>query len=137
MRGYGIFRIGRKIYLAHRIAWVIENGPIPEGMLVCHKCDNRECVEADHFFLGTNKENMEDAAKKGRVASGDSHYSITHPEKMVRGEKHGNRKLTDISILEIRKRYSNGEKQEKLAKDFGIYQPQVSKIVKRKSWAHI
>jgi hypothetical protein len=63
-RGYG--KDG-KTY-AHRDAWELANGPIPAGMVICHSCDNPLCVNPDHLFLGTQKENMQDAGAKGRLA---------------------------------------------------------------------
>ena len=56
-------------YGAHRVAWILANGPIPDGMLVCHKCDVPECVNPDHLFIGTHKDNARDCASKGRSAS--------------------------------------------------------------------
>lgn len=65
---YGLFRPKRRInYYAHRFSWRINYGPIPDGMFVCHKCDNPTCVRPDHLFLGTHKDNMGDAKRKGRV----------------------------------------------------------------------
>lgn len=65
-RGYGHIGHNNKELLAHRAAWMVVNGPIPEGMLVCHKCDNPACINVDHLFLGTHKDNIQDCVSKGR-----------------------------------------------------------------------
>jgi len=65
--GYGKFRLNGKSEYAHRVAWEITNGPIPKGTLVCHKCDNTKCCNPDHLFLGSNLDNIHDAAVKGRL----------------------------------------------------------------------
>lgn len=63
--GYGQFWTGSKPMMrAHRYAWTISNGPIPDGMVICHACDNRLCVRVDHLFLGTVRDNNVDAARK-------------------------------------------------------------------------
>jgi len=64
--GYGAVVINKKCYRAHRVAWVIRFGDIPNGMCVCHHCDNPRCVRPDHLWLGTQQENQEDKIRKGR-----------------------------------------------------------------------
>ncbi len=59
-----------KSHIAPRVAWELLNGPIPKGMLVCHKCDNRPCINIDHLFLGTHKDNAKDMIQKGRGLKG-------------------------------------------------------------------
>jgi hypothetical protein len=64
--GYGLIAVNGKTTSANRASWIIHFGPIPDGMLVCHKCDNPECTNPEHLFLGTHKANAEDMVKKGR-----------------------------------------------------------------------
>jgi hypothetical protein len=67
-RGYGQYDVFKKKgILAHRLSWELENGSIPAGLEVCHRCDNPTCVRPSHLFLGTHRENMLDAFKKGRL----------------------------------------------------------------------
>jgi uncharacterized UBP type Zn finger protein len=68
--GYVRITVNYKSWYAHRYAWFYHFGEIPEGMDVCHKCDNRRCHNIDHLFLGTRKDNMQDAKNKKRTASG-------------------------------------------------------------------
>lgn len=69
--GYGMFQIGVALTRrAHRVAWSLARGPVPRGLLVCHRCDNRLCVRPGHLFLGTSQDNVNDAVVKGRHARG-------------------------------------------------------------------
>lgn len=96
--GYGVVRLpGRgKVVRAHRAAWVQANGPIPDGLVVCHRCDNRACCNPEHLFVDTQEANMADMVTKGRV----------------RGERHGQARLTDAQVADIRRRYVPGQTAE-------------------------
>jgi hypothetical protein len=88
---YGAFwRDGRQ-QRASRVAWELEHGPIPPGMLVCHRCDNPPCVRPDHLFLGTDTDNKRDMAEKGRAAQGDANGARLRPERLARGDRNGAR----------------------------------------------
>lgn len=87
-RNYGHLEVNRRNILAHRFSWTLHFGPIPKGMLVCHSCDNPGCVRPDHLFLGTKKDNAQDAKRKGRKPKGENHPSA---------------KLTNEQVEEIRR----------------------------------
>lgn len=125
---YGLFCIKRVPRLAHRISWVLYRGPIPDGLLVCHKCDVPRCVNPEHLFLGTYLDNNLDRVSKGR-----SRYNPS------RGEKSFFSKLTESQVKEIRKRHQPGVRGALivLAKDFGITHTYLNKIIRRKTWSHI
>ena len=105
----------------HRIAWQLHRGPIPERMLVCHKCDVPSCINPDHLWLGTNDENMADMVAKGRAAK-------------PKGTKHPNSKLTDDDIRAIRRSLKSGVD---VAREYGISTANVSLIRSRKAWPHV
>lgn len=147
-RGYG--KIGQgmrtgKDLLAHRVVWALTIGPIPNDMLVCHRCDNPPCVNPIHLFLGTNADNMRDCAKKGRnvaqahpekLPRGDQNGARLHIERMPRGEKNGFAKLTTTIVRSIR---TDGAdlSQRAIARKYAISQACVWKILHRETWAHV
>lgn len=96
--GYGIFyyRDGGRRYRrrAHRIAWPLRNGPVPDGKRILHSCpdgDRRECGNPSHLRPGTDLDNAQDAKQRGRTARGDRNASRLHPERVARGERHRSR----------------------------------------------
>src|SRR3990167_5944059 len=90
IHGYGFVSHLGKNTPAHRFSWILNNGKIPDGLCVLHKCDNRICVNPDHLFLGTLQDNISDKVSKGRQAV---------------GEKVGSSKLSNKDIVKIRKEY--------------------------------
>jgi hypothetical protein len=136
--GYGCFSERGKARGAHRVAWELTNGPIPEGLSICHKCDNRPCVRPDHLFLGTNKDNMADAAAKGRMRSGDRHPARVRPDYLPRGTGHGMHKLTEASVAEMRRLYAlGGVSQPELARLHGVSQATINDMLLCKTWRHV
>lgn len=133
--GYGIaWIVGQGECYAHRRSWELFKGQIPDGVYVCHRCDVKCCVNPDHLFLGTQTDNMQDAARKGRVRSGDGHHARLTPEVMARGESQWRHLVTEEDVRFIR---ASTLTQRELAKMFGVKQPTISDIVRRKNWKHV
>ena len=118
--GYGSFYDGDKTIGAHRYSWTIHFGKIPEGLYVCHHCDNPPCVNPSHLFLGSSDDNNKDMAKKGRCAH---------------GEHHGVSTLTSEQVLRLRHQYNHTNiTQLELSKIYHISQSTVSNIVRGETW---
>lgn len=124
--GYGVAHdASGSMTTAHRVAWEITNGPIPDGKHVCHNCpggDNRLCVNPSHMFLGTQAENMQDAAKKGRTTA---------------GERNARAKLDEQSIAWAKDRIDHGAKRGEVAAALGIHRETLYKAMSGKTWRHI
>ena len=127
--GYGLFYVHKKTVTAHRMAYRLAFGEIPEGLFVLHGCDNRSCVNPAHLRAGTHEDNMRDMISRGR-------QSRKAPPLRL-GEKAPSAVLTEEQVREIRQRRANGELGVKLAKEFGVTPENISSIVLRKSWEHV
>lgn len=121
--GYGRFSYKDSHVLAHRMAFRMFFGEIPDGMVVCHRCDNRLCVNPRHLWLGTQRENLSDAATKGRMYRPDS-----------RADRNGNTSLTWDKVRAIRKMNNEGTKKYLIAKAFGVSPSTITNIVKHQTW---
>lgn len=120
--GYGQITTGGKPQLAHRVAWVVENGEIPEGLNVLHKCDVRACVNPSHLFLGSHADNSADMVSKGR----------TRP---VNGSRVWSSKLSDSDVMAIL-----GAKDAStidLATRFGVAKATIINIRAGRRWKHL
>lgn len=111
-------RNGKNQY-AHRVSYTLYKGPIPEGLCVCHTCDERSCVNPEHLWLGTDADNVRDCKNKGRRV-------------YLTGEAHGLSKLNDAQVQEIRSKIAAGQTQTQVAEEYGITQAYVSKIYRGK-----
>jgi hypothetical protein len=122
VRGYGqIISHNRKHY-AHRASYQAFIGEIPKGMYVCHACDNVYCVNPAHLFLGTQKQNLEDMARKGRSTI---------------GSKNSRAKLTEEQVKSIKKLINDGWTSSAIAKNFGVTAGCIAQIKRKERWNHV
>lgn len=120
---YGTFMLRGKNWSTHRLSFTLAKGEIPKGKLVCHTCDNRFCVNPDHLFLGSHKDNYQDSVVKGRNS---------------RGEFHGNSKISDEIVRKIRAEYQPYKVTLKtLANKYQISACTAHKIIAGEAWRHV
>lgn len=123
--GYGVFSTGGKHFLATRWGYTHRIGPIPDGLFICHACDNPPCQNDRHWFTGTHADNMADKMAKGR-------------QRNVRGVHQHDAKLTDELVREIRARYATGGvTQAQLGSEYGVSQHAICLVTRRKTWKHV
>jgi hypothetical protein len=119
--GYGFFHYQGVCRLAHRVSHILHGGDIPNGMSVCHRCDNPGCVNPNHLFIGTHLDNMRDMYSKGRRVA-------------AVGQQNGKTKLTDHQVIEI---YNSTDTNIADAKRHNICATVVSRIKSGQRWAYL
>jgi Autographiviridae endonuclease len=115
---------GDNCYAAHRLSYTVNIGPIPEGIFVCHACDNRKCVNPEHLWLGNQTDNMADMVAKGRAS-------------IMLGEDNPNSTLTSEDVKQIRAASRKGSTAKELGEKYGVDPMHVRRICAYKYWAHI
>lgn len=121
--GYGSYGMR----LAHRVAFELYKSQIPDGASVCHTCDNRKCVNPDHLWLGSRKDNMRDCIQKGRFSNPPRFVGSGHPEA----------KLTEEKVRQIRAAVQAGSKKRPLARFYGIDRGTLRSILEYRTWRHV
>ena len=121
--GYGMVRFERKLYPAHRLAWKFFRGEIAPGLVVCHKCDVRACVNPEHLFVGTMADNIRDMKEKGRSPH---------------GEKHSRAKLTTEQVRKIMTMLAEGfMRVSDIAREYGVTHATIGCIARGTSRRHV
>ena len=120
--GYGMIQIGLRARRVTRIVFELANGPIPQGMLVRHRCDNRACVRLDHLELGSPRANSRDMVERGR----------SQP-----GERNHNAKLNAGQVILIREAIASGERYSALARAYDVSEGLIRSIVRGRAWRHV
>ena len=122
VRGYGQIESKGMKHYAHRVSYELFVGPIPKGMYVCHSCDNVSCVNPNHLFLGTQKENLQDMASKGRS---------------TRGSKNPMAKLSEEDVKDIKYLINTGLSSKDLGVEYGVSSAAINLIKQGKRWNHV
>jgi hypothetical protein len=121
--GYGRFTHKDDHHLAHRFGYELFFGSIPDGMNVCHRCDNRKCVNPEHLWLGSQSDNLNDAVAKGRMHRPDT-----------RADRNGNTSLTWEKVRTIRSMHDSGVRKFHLASLFGVSPSTIGNIINQETW---
>lgn len=119
--GYGQIRSNGKTVYVHRLVYEMSNGPISDGMSICHRCDHPACFKPSHLFVGTHADNMRDCQEKKRH---------------VFGERNGNAKLNRDKVIAIRKDYPQFSKKE-LARRYGVHRMAIHCVLINKTWSSV
>lgn len=122
--GYGFVVVGGRLHMAHRLAFEQAHGPIPAGMVVCHRCDNRRCINPSHLFAGTQADNVADMDSKGRRVP-------------LLGSANGIAVINEDDARQIKQRLAAGEQGRAIAASFGVHECTVSLIKRGKTWTHV
>jgi hypothetical protein len=125
-KGYGAITINSIAVSAHRFSWELHRSKIPEGLYVCHRCDNPYCVNPDHLFIGTPKQNTQDMIRKNRRSK--SSYPRAY------GERSGGSKLKTHEVLKI---LADNRDAREIAKDYSVTYENIMAIKTRKTWRHL
>jgi hypothetical protein len=145
--GYGFFKVHPKMLKAHRWSYEYHVGPIPDGLLVCHECDNPQCVNPAHLYTGTQKNNLADMTERGRAPDHavNAHFLdkgravlAEHPERRARGEGHGKAKLIADDVREIRAlAKARTLTRAQIAARFSVSEICVYMILNGRTWRHV
>lgn len=131
--GYGAFKINGKVIDSHRFSFTLTKGDIPQGLFVCHTCDNRKCVNPDHLFLGTPKENFYDAVNKNRI---DIEKLAGNGFK--KDSPSPSRKLTKHQVTEIRVKFDNRQiAKRQLAREYGVDEKAIRDLLSDKTYREV
>jgi hypothetical protein len=148
---YGRFWLNGRYEQAHRVAFELAYGPIPDGLWILHTCDNRACVRNDdegwyemrgilhprrgHLWLGTHQDNMDDMTDKGRAPTGEMNGRSLHPESTLRGEEIHNAILTEDDVRAIRLAYTGKYGcLAALGRQYGVHEDTIGAIIRRRNW---
>ncbi len=117
--GYGGINYKGIRYLTHRFSWLVQRGPIPDGLLVCHSCDNRPCIEITHLFLGTAQDNITDMIRKGRA------------------RMRSRARLPEADVADIKRRLADGQSAASISKLKSVSYASVFDIKSNRCWRHV
>lgn len=121
--GYVMFRVGDKHYLAHRVSYIVNIGPVPDGQVIRHTCDNRRCISPEHLLPGTTQQNADDMKARGRSNTGTRHW---------------NSRLTEDQVINIYKAaHLRTAMQKEIAAVYGVHPVTVSEIKRKVKWTKL